>query len=189
MSHKTVALLLLALLPSCLGGLGPAAEPVPIRYFSAAVPTPPAATAKKSSARLRLRAVTSASLLGKRIVWRSSDVEYGFYEAERWTELPKDWLEEALARELFESRGMQRSESLDAFTLAVHLSAFEEQLGPPHEVRVAVNVRILAPDRDDFLERSIEHSEPVTGSGTAAVAAAMSRCLAAVVEQTANLIE
>lgn len=184
--RRACALLFLGCLPACLGGLGPSDEPLTMHYYSAAVSSKaePKAT---GSMPLRMRRVTSASLLGKRIVWRSSMVKYGFYEANRWTEQPKDWLEEALAKELFETRGIMRTESVQSPTLAVHLAAFEEIRQPAHEARVALVLRLIEPNGESLSERSLEAREPIQDDEMNTVATAMSKALERVVHEVAGI--
>ena len=101
----------MGLLCACLLGGRPEAP----RYFR---PEPPArvesaldgAPGERSTApALRLHRVTSAAHLKERIVWRTSDVEFGFYDARRWTELPAHYVEQRLSRQLFEVRGLRRA--------------------------------------------------------------------------------
>lgn len=182
-----VVLLALALLPACLSGLGPG-DPEPIRYFSAAAPAGSVPERMQSAPALRLRRVTSGSHLRERMVWRVSDVEYGFYENNRWTEMPVAWLEQALARELFEVRGLRRTELSSAATLDVHLAAFEEILYPTHQARVALVVRLSDPRGETLLERTLERTEPIDGEDLARVAEATARALGTVVRDAAALV-
>ncbi|MEE8469631.1 MAG: ABC-type transport auxiliary lipoprotein family protein [Planctomycetota bacterium] len=182
-----VVLLALASLPACLSGLGPG-DPQPIRYFSAAAPGGSIPARMQNAPVLRLRRVTSGSHLRERMVWRVSDVEYGFYENSRWTEMPVAWLEQALARELFEVRGLRRTELSSAPTLDVHLAAFEEVLYPAHQARVAVVVRLVGASGENLLERTLERTEPVDGEDLARVAEATARALGTVVRDVAALV-
>jgi cholesterol transport system auxiliary component len=182
-----VVLLAVAILPACLGGLGPG-DPVPIRYFSAAAPGGTTSERMQNPPTLRLRRVTSGSHLRERMVWRVSDVEYGFYENSRWTEMPVAWLEQALAREFFEVRGLQRTDLSSAPTLDVHLTAFEEVMAPEHSARVAVVVRLSGPGGQNLLERTLERVEPVEGDDLARVAEATARALGGLVRDVAALV-
>jgi len=182
-----VVLLALVSLTACLSGLGPG-DPEPIRYFSAAAPPGLVSERTQDSPTLRLRRVTSGAHLRERLVWRISDVEYGFYENNRWTEMPVAWLEQALAHELFEVRGLRRTELSSAPTLDVHLVAFEEVLYPTHHARVAVVVRLVDAGGVNLLERTLERVEPVAGRDLALVAEATARALGTVVRDAAALV-
>lgn len=182
---KRLAILLLLPLAGCLSGLG-AGDATPIRYFSAeAVIGSSGARPVEGAPALRLRPATAAAHLRERMVWRVSDVEYGFYETRRWTELPVAWLESALERTLFEEHGVTRSDRAAAPTLSVHLVGFEERLGP-HEARVAVELRLGRPGGDVLLQRRVEASEPIGADDPVQVAQALARALEVVVEGAAG---
>lgn len=187
LARRAVVLLALASLPGCLSGLGPG-DPEPIRYFSAAAPTGSVPARMQNPTTLRLRRVTSGSHLRERMVWRVSDVEYGFYENSRWTEMPVAWLEQALAREFYEVRGLRRTDLSSAPTLDVHLTAFEEVLYPEHIARVSVVVRLSGPGGLNLLERTLERVEPVEGQDLARVAEATARALGTIVRDVAALV-
>lgn len=180
-----VPLLLLAL-PACFS-LGPG-SPQPIRYFSAAVSPQAVSAQPRNMPVLRLRHVTAAAHLRERMVWRNSQVEYGFYETRRWTEMPVAWLEQALARELFEVRGLHRTSAVATVTLDVHLAAFEEILYPEHLARVAVVVRLFSPQGQTLIERTLERSQPITDGGPEQVAEATSRALGELMRDVAAAI-
>lgn len=173
------------LLPACLSELKPGDAPR-VRYFNAA-PAPGVVTARAEELpQLRLRHVDAAAHLGERMVWRSSEVEYGFYETRRWTDSPAAMLEEALSRELFETRGLRRTQSALATALDVELRAFEEWTGDEAAARVAVVARLFDADGAALLERTFEASIAIERDDPAAVARAMSRALGEVVRTVAS---
>ena len=171
----------------CLSDLVPG-EPPLVRYFSAAAPLGALSVQPETAPALRMRRVSSAAHLRERMVWRISEVEYGFYETRRWTEQPVAWLERALEQELFEARGMTRSSAFDVPVLDVHLIGFEEVLEPDHHARVAVIVHLFAPEGGAWVERTLEASEPITGSDPEQFAEAASSALAAVVRDAAAAV-
>lgn len=173
------------LLPACLSALKPGDAPR-VRYFSA-VPVPGAVTARADEMpSLRLRHVGAAAHLRERMVWRSSEVEYGYYETRRWTDLPAAMLEEALARELFETRGLRRTEAALAHALDVELRAFEERTGEEPAARVALVARLFDADGTALMERTFEASVAIEREEPAAIARAMSRALGEVVRTVAS---
>lgn len=180
------ALLAAVLLAGCLSGLG--GTPQRLRYFSAAAPPGGAGPVREDVPPIRLRQVTAASHLGERMVWRLSGVEYGFYETRRWTEQPVAWVQAALARELFEKRGVRRTRALASPTLDVHLAAFDEVLQPERRAEVALVVRFYGPEGDAWLEHTLVRSEPVEGEDPADVAQAMSRVLGTATRDAATMV-
>src|SRR4029077_4048150 len=108
------------------------AAPLQPRYFS--LEDGPLASNRGAALRsptsgamqLRLGRVSAGPHLRERIVYRDSDHELGYYEDRRWTERPETYLRRALARALFEERGLLRVVSGGAPTLEVELVAFEE---------------------------------------------------------------
>ena len=83
-----------ALLASACLSVSPPASP---RYFT---PTGSGAVARVATEGpalrllLRLRHVRAAGHLKERIVWRHSDVEFGFHELRRWTQPPHRFVEQ-----------------------------------------------------------------------------------------------
>jgi len=181
MSIRTLFLVAVALGSSaCLTSLVPG-EPPTLRYFSAAPPVPSLSAQPERPPHLRLRTVEAAAHLRERMVWRSSEVEYGFYETRRWTELPGAWLAAALGRELFEARGLVRDEGLAAPVLDVVLTHFEERTGSPRSAQAALVARLFSPAGVALLERTFEAGVPLEGKAPEEVAQALSRALQEVV--------
>ncbi|TDJ08406.1 MAG: hypothetical protein E2O71_04735 [Deltaproteobacteria bacterium] len=181
----------MGLLCACLLGGRPEAP----RYFR---PGPPARVesaldgapgAGSTAPALRLHRVTSAAHLKERIVWRTSDVEFGFYDTRRWTELPAHYVEQRLSRQLFEVRGLRRATAGRAPLLEVELLAFEEVLTPRHQARL--ELRVLLFDRKGIarLERTFTTVEPIPGDDPVSVSRAIGRALNVLVGRVSDVIE
>jgi cholesterol transport system auxiliary component len=135
-------MLLIAVAAGC--ALTSKSDPMMPRYFSPdesrgrgqlAASTTALPEHETHGAELRLGRITAASYLGERIVFRDSNYELGYYEERRWTERPEAYLRRAVARALFEDRGVRRVVSGAAPTLDVELSEWVE-LRSPSIVRV-----------------------------------------------------
>ena len=156
------------------------APPASPRYFAPDVPAAahPAATAPAPAA-VRLGVVRSPLHLREQMTWRRSDVEYGFYDQRRWTELPSAYVERALVRELF-AAGVPATPAADGPVLTAEVRAFEEVLAPVHEARVAVAVE-LGDARCVRLRRTFAASRPLDGDDPTAVARGVGEALDEVV--------
>ena len=193
MTHRRslAPLAFLALAAGCLSKT--AVEP--IRYFR---PEPPpdgaAARAKAPGAPspVWLRRVTAASHLHELMARRTSDVEIGFNDLERWTSTPASFVERALAVELFEVLGVERSESARSPRLDVEVLAFEERMAPRHVATVALAVSLLDGRELSILERTFTAESlidnTVESSDPAAVARAMGIALDQAVRAAAAAI-
>lgn len=143
---------------------------------------------------VRVRRVHAAAHLGDRLVWRASDVEVGYYEDRRWSEPPAAVLARALERELFQVRGLSRSESGLAPAVDLELTELEIVLpgGRPdgrREVRAALTVRLTATDQTSLLDRSLEARGPVAGDGLPEAVGALGDLLDDLVERAADAVE
>jgi ABC-type uncharacterized transport system auxiliary subunit len=175
---KALALLVVV---TCAGCLLPS-PPEPPRYFSPseATPRPPVASPAAPGARLAI--VRSPLHLREQMTWRRSQVEYGFYEQRRWTELPGSYVEKALAHELFVVQRISTAAGPDAPVVTVDLNAFEEALAPVHEARVAFTVTVAEP-RCVRLRRSLSAASPLDGDDPVAVARGIGAALDDVVRE------
>jgi len=191
--------LLAALTSGLLGcALTSKSDPFTVRYF-----TPEASGGEQAGAahandaaaapgpRLRLGRISAASYLREAIAYRSSSRELGYYEDRRWTESPDIYLRRALARALYEERGLTRVVSGGAPTLEVELTAFEEIQGKPRSVRIQAVV--LLHDRGlGQLQRTITLERPVEAvQGDAlpsAIVDALSQCLELAVRQISDWV-
>jgi cholesterol transport system auxiliary component len=131
--------------------------PVVPRYFTPEYDAGPAAA--PAGLQLRLGRVVGWFHLRERMVSRNAAGEVAYAEGRRWTERPEVYLRRALARTLFEERGMVEVVSGRAVTLDVELIAFEE-LGEPHRVRLQAGL-VLRDDRASLLQETITVEQPV----------------------------
>ncbi|MEX2208305.1 MAG: ABC-type transport auxiliary lipoprotein family protein [Myxococcota bacterium] len=172
------------LLAACLAPRQPA-EP---RYFSpgfapsASAANGNAVSISASAPELRLRRVTAADYLRRRIVWRRG-VEVGFYDLLRWTQPPASYVEARLAHELFEKRGLRRATRPDAPSLTVELLTFDDVLEPAHEGVVALAVRLADASQQALLDRTFITRRPVAGDTPDAVARALGEALDEAIDQ------
>jgi ABC-type uncharacterized transport system auxiliary subunit len=157
-SRWVVAVVLLAgcLLPT---------PPAPPRYFA---PILPPSNADGAPAAVDLASVRAPLHLREQIAWRRSDVEYGFYEQRRWTELPSTYVERALSRELFGGGEPLLATGSNLPVLRVEVRAFEEVLAPAHEARVAIALE-LVDGGCVRLRRVVAASRPLDGDDPLAV--------------------
>lgn len=133
---------------------------------------------------VRLHSVKSAPFLRERMVWRSSDVEYGLYEQRRWFELPARYVRRALATALDDTPGVRVGDAHAPARLDVEILAFDEVLHAHHaHVVLAVTVRNGTETR---LDRTFAAEAPIGGDDGAAVAEAMGRALDEVVKEIAT---
>ncbi len=146
-------------------------EPVVPRYFAAEYDGEPTAARARPELQLRLDRVEGWSHLRERMVVRSSAREFFFYEDRRWLERPEVYLRRALARTLFEERGVVEAISGRAVTLEVELIAFEE-LAQPHEIRLQARV-VLIDERVALLAETITVEQPIGSGGSDPVGAAV----------------
>lgn len=119
------------------------AEPLEPRFFTPETTARPGggagAPGGASATRgleLRLARVNAGSSIRDRLVYRDSGHEVGYYEERRWTEKPEAYVRRALARALFERRGVAQVIAGAAPTLDVDVIAFEEVRAPAHLARV-----------------------------------------------------
>jgi len=139
---------------------------------------------------LRLGRVNGAEYLKDRIAYRDSSFEVGYYDQARWTEKPETYVKHALARALFERRGVREIVSGPGPALEIELEAFEEVRAPRHAVRIALTW-ILRDDRvvqirETFaIERALSPGPTSTGSE---VASALSIALDEAVNRISNRV-
>jgi len=177
----------LALLGSCVfrGGDPPRFYEPDSAALHGAVGDRPAAAAAARVA-VRLRRVRSAAFFRERIVWRASEVEYGFYEERRWNDLPAHYVERALLTKLRETPGLRLTDDPRAAALYVDVVAFEEVLDPVHAADVRLAVSLRGGRRGDLLERTFSARVGIADGDPASLARAMGRALDDVVAQVAE---
>jgi cholesterol transport system auxiliary component len=191
--RAATALTLLALGGCALLGKADALTP---RYFSpelaggGSVSAPSSTTSHGAAiAELRLGRITAASHLRERIVFRDSKYELNFYEGRRWSENPDAFLRRALAKSLFEERGLRRIISGRGPTLEVELTEFAEMKRSPPVARVAATY-VLFDDRAVRREASLAIELPIAGGKDPAEAlvGALSQTLDRIVERIVHQV-
>jgi cholesterol transport system auxiliary component len=169
--------LLLAAAAGC--ALTSKSDPMIPRYFSpdesrgrgqvAASTSTPERDTGTPGIELRLGRITAASYLGERIVFRDSNYELGYYEERRWTERPEAYLRRAVARALFEDRGLRRVVSGAGPSLDIELSELSELRSPPI-VRVRATY-VLYDERLVRRQATVTIERPIPSAATASQSA------------------
>lgn len=173
------------------------AQPLAPRYFSPDSPSaqaeraPDSAEPSAPALELRLGQIDAAVHLEERIAYRPGHGELGYYESWRWTEPPQAYLRRALARELFERRGLVRVVSGNAPTLSVELTSFEEvREGRRGVARVELTV-LLRGERRALLERTLRQERPLPADSAddpRPLTQSLASALDAAVSQVADLV-
>ena len=162
--------------------------PAPPRYFAPA--DPPAASEAGDAGppvAVRLGVVRSPVHLREQITWRRSDVEYGFYEQRRWTELPATYVERALAHELFGDGRAAVPVRGDAPVVTATVQAFEEVLAPVHAARVELAI-VVSDARCVLLRGTFAASRPLDGDDPVALARSIGAALDEVARSAVDAI-
>jgi cholesterol transport system auxiliary component len=167
-------------------------EPLAPRYYDPELDVSEGKSVAPSLVRpsLRLGHVLGGSHLRERIAYRVSEREVGFYDERRWTERPENYLRRALARSLFEQRGIASLVTGVGPSLDVELVDFSELLEPKHAVRVRARA-VLVDQRTVRFEHTFGAEEPVRGGDDADftnVADAMARALARTVDEIGDRV-
>ena len=175
-------------------------DPMTPRYFSpdesrgrgqTAAATTSEHEGETRATELRLGRITAASYLGERIVFRDSNYELGYYEERRWTERPEAYLRRAVARALFEDRGLRRVVSGAAPTLDIELSELAELRSPPvvrvRATYVLYDERLVRRQATLTIERSIS-SAPTAAESAETAARSMADALGDAVTQIADRV-
>jgi len=165
------------------GCLLPDPPPSP-RYFA---PVLPPSYAAGTPVAVDLAGVRAPLHLREEIAWQRSDVEYGFYEQRRWTELPSTYVERALVRELYGGGEPPLVNAAVMPVLRVEVRAFEEVLAPTHEARVAIAVE-LADGRCVRLRRVVAAARPLEDDDASAVVRGIGEALDEVVHETGTAV-
>jgi cholesterol transport system auxiliary component len=191
MRRAIVAALYCALLGGC--ALLSKGEVSQRRYFSPEpdAPAPVTPPAAPLALELRLGRVLATSSLDERMMVRTSRQEVGFQDDRLWTERPETYLRRALARVLFEERGLRSVVRGAGPTLDVELIGFEEVTGPGHVGRVTLALT-LSDERVASLQQTVSIERPVVvqpGEDDAvAVARALGEALRASVSEVATRV-
>ncbi|HXJ36059.1 MAG TPA: ABC-type transport auxiliary lipoprotein family protein [Candidatus Eisenbacteria bacterium] len=154
--------------------------PDPPRYFAPTTEDgmPRAAT----NAPVRLAPVRSPTYLREAMVWRRSEVEYGFYDQRRWTELPSTYVERALARGLFAVERTPGEGTANLPVVYAEVRAFEDVLAPVHEARVAVAIEVVD-GRCVLLRTTVAATRPLANDDPGAAARGIGEALDEVAQQ------
>lgn len=178
---RLLGVLACCVLASC--ALTSKSDPIVPRYFDldhSRTGTSSAREARDPELRLRLGQIEAAEHLDERLVFRSREREIGYYERQRWSERPREYLRRALARELYERRGLTRVVSGSAPTLEVELSSFEEVRGGAGVARVRLTYA-LHDEQSVLIERTLTVDRPIRAAvqreRSSAVVAAMDAAL------------
>jgi ABC-type uncharacterized transport system auxiliary subunit len=160
--------------------------PDPPRYFA---PDSGASMPRESPARavvVQLAPVRSPLHLRELMAWRRSEVEFGFYEQRRWTELPATYVERALARELG-AVGREPTAGAPAAPLVSVELRLREELAPVREARVALAVTVI--DGSCVrLRQTFAASRPLATGDPTAIARAIGEALDEVVQATGTAV-
>ncbi|MBX3259319.1 MAG: membrane integrity-associated transporter subunit PqiC [Labilithrix sp.] len=188
MTPRSIALL--ATLAGC--ALTSKGDVLAVRWFDPETSRPRLTSAAAGAAAgagraVELGRVTSGPSLRERIAYRDDAYEVGYYDDKRWTERPEVYVRRALARALFEDRGMRRALGGPAPVLEVEVLAFEELRGRAPAARIRLRV-VLHDDRDALLERTFTVDRPVRAGaqGFEGIVEAMGRALDAAGEEIAG---
>lgn len=149
---------------------------------------PPAPAAASATSLVRLEPVTGTPFLRERIAWRSSTVEYGLYEQQRWSETPPRYVQRALESALRATPSLRLTDASDAPVLRVDVVAFDEVLAPEHVARVALAVTLRDRTRTRLVDRTFAADAPISGSGGGATATAMGAALDRAVAEVASAV-
>jgi ABC-type uncharacterized transport system auxiliary subunit len=137
---------------------------------------------------IRLQPIAGTPFLRERMVWRSSDVEYGLYEQRRWSELPASYVQRALENALRATPGLRLTDDVDAPVLRVDVVAFEERLAPQHVAGVALAVSLRDRERRRLVDRVFSAETPIDGAPAAATASAIGGALDEAVAAVASSV-
>jgi cholesterol transport system auxiliary component len=172
-------------------------EAIRVRYFTLEGAAAPQPTSQPQRAlELRLGRVEASDYLSEEIAFRNTRHELEYYEEQRWTEKPQEYLRRALMRALFQERGVTRSFSGIAPTLDVELVEFEELRGPQPKVRLQA-IAILHDERRSHFEETFVVERPIAGVAgplagqpdhTEATASALADALQAAVERLTDRV-
>lgn len=152
----------------------------------------PATTATKadvgaaSNIQIRIGRVSAAAYLREEIAYRDSSYEVSYLDDARWTERPDTFVRRALARVLFEQRGMRQIVAGAGPTIDVELSAFEEVRAPRHAARVQMTWT-LRDQQVVRVEETFAVERPLSSKG-AAPPSDIARAIASALDEAVNRI-
>lgn len=184
--------LVLSLLSGC--ALTSRSEPIRVRYFTLEDAASASSSPRERAAlELRLGRVEASDYLSEDIAFRNGQHELEYYDDQRWTEKPQEYLRRALARALFQERGITRAYSGAALTLDVELVEFEELRATPPKVRFKA-IASLHDERRSLFEQTFVIERPLSGPAatqpdhTNATAGALAQAMHAAVSGIAERV-
>jgi ABC-type uncharacterized transport system auxiliary subunit len=139
------------------------ADPAELSYLTLYRANEPAASVAQETSHplaVRLRRVRSAEHLGPRVVVRRNQHDVTFLDRSRWTDPPRDLVDEHLSRVLFERHGITRIVAGAGPTLEVDVRAFELVMRDKPVARVQLTC-LLYEDGRALFEHTFVHEEPV----------------------------
>jgi ABC-type uncharacterized transport system auxiliary subunit len=188
MTARWIAIAALALAGCALSSK---AKPLEFHYFSAESPAaaaPAAHPPARDAPRLRLGPVAAADYLRTRIVHRDSAWSVDPYETLRWAEPPREYVQRALIRALFDSGALAQVVGGAAPTLDVEVTAFEDVVRPGgHAGRVQLGYR-LHDDQVVIARGTVTVEQPARGPAMDAVVAAIGAAMDAATAELAGRI-
>lgn len=132
----------------------------------------------KAALAIELGRVTSGGNLRELIAYRDTAYEVGYFDDKRWTERPEVFVERALARTLFEEKGLRRALAGQAPVLDVEVLSFEMLTRGRPAARIQLRM-LVHDDRDALLERTltVERQVPKGETGFDSLVRAMAEAL------------
>jgi cholesterol transport system auxiliary component len=169
-------------------------DPVNLRYFTPDAVLSPgrgavAADGTGRGLELRIGRVNASSNIKDRIAFRDQSHEIGYYEELRWSEKPESYLRRAVARALFEDKGVRELVGRPGPTLEIELDAFEELRAPRHVACVEITW-LIRDEQEVQLQRSFTVERAIAPASAHeradAIASAMAAALGEAVERIAS---
>ena len=141
-------------------------------------PLPPGnAPSNREERPLRMNRINAGAHLNKKLYFRSSAVEGGYYEDRRWTEKPTVLVHRELARALFERSIFVEQLTGDAPMLAVDVLAFEEvRVGPDRHALVELRF-VLRDGASALRPQTVRVERPAVNSSAEEIVKALSLAL------------
>jgi cholesterol transport system auxiliary component len=136
---------------------------------------------------IRIRRVTSATDLGRAIVFGDGAYEVGYYKQRRWTESPEHYVRRALERALCQESALRCELDGDAPALDVEVLRFQEvKTANSHAALVSVHF-VLSGDHV-LLDDTVQVVDPVVGASFDDAVAAIARALEATALEVARRV-
>jgi cholesterol transport system auxiliary component len=164
------------------------ADAVDVHWFAPAQPERKVDVAQQSGLTMRLGRIRSAAHLESEIVYRESDVKFGSYPFDRWTERPEDYVRRAVSTAIFDERGVVQAVGGSPPVLDLQVLAFEEvRRGDQKLARVTIDYA-LRNDKVVLLADVITVERPANGTDVDGVVVAMGGALSDASEKLGDAI-